>query len=380
MSGNPNQEYFSDGLTEQIINGLCKVSNLFVIARNSSFAYKGKSISVKQIAKELGVRYILEGSVQRAGDRVRITAQLIDATTDYHMWSENYDRDLEDIFALQDDITMKLISSMDVQLVHGEQAKLWDIYHNIQAYDMFMRGLEHLQHEKQQDNIHAISLLNESLRIEESATAYATLGYGHIIDIFRGWSDSILSSFEQAEKCAKKSLELDTSIDVSHRIMAVVHLYKREFDEAIREGELALKLSLNGAETHAWLAFMLCFMGEAEEAIDHLKRAIRLNPIPPYHYHMFLGFAYRLNGNYRKAIHASKKALSYNPDQIVPYLVMASSYAKMDELNAAKIAVNNLLRIDPTFSLEYYAMTRPYKNQSDLDDVLDSLRKAGLPD
>jgi adenylate cyclase len=168
MSGDSSQEYFSDGLTEHIINGLCKISNLFVIARNSSFAYKGKSVSVKQIAKELGVRYILEGSVQCAGNRVRITAQLIDAITDYHMWSENYDRDLEDIFALQDEITAKLINALEVNLTSGEQARLWEGgTTNIQAYDKIARGMKSFNRFNRHDNAQARLFFEQASKLDE---------------------------------------------------------------------------------------------------------------------------------------------------------------------------------------------------------------------
>ncbi|MDH3723680.1 MAG: adenylate/guanylate cyclase domain-containing protein, partial [Desulfobacteraceae bacterium] len=192
MSGDPGQEYFSDGLTEQIINGLCKVSNLFVIARNSSFAFKGKSVSIKQIAREMGVKYILEGSVQRAGNRLRITAQLIDAATDYHLWSESYDRDLEDIFALQDEITLIIIETMRIKLTVGEQARLWaGMTTNIQAFDMMMRGLDAWNRVNEKDNKQAQHFFEQSINLDKSyALAYAWLGFTHISDIFYGWSKS----------------------------------------------------------------------------------------------------------------------------------------------------------------------------------------------
>jgi len=222
MSGDPSQEYFSDGLTEQIINGLCKVSNLFVIARNSSFAYKGKSASVKQIAKELGVKYILEGSVQKAGNRVRITAQLIDATTDYHMWSETYDRDLEDIFTLQDEIMMKLISEMEANLTFGEQARLWaKVYptNSIAAYDKIMRALEHLYKFTKQDLMKAIKLSEEAKELDDkSAIVFLILGTSHWLLLTSGWSKSAIESFEIAKRCAIRSIERSEVYDMSHAL------------------------------------------------------------------------------------------------------------------------------------------------------------------
>ena len=189
MSGDPSQEYFSDGLTEQIINGLCKIPHLLVIARNSSFAYRGKSFNIKQIAQELGVKYILEGSVQKAGNRVRITAQLIDAATDYHMWSEHYDRDLIDIFTLQDEITIQLISAMTINLTAGEQARLWttDKPSNIQAYDKCSRGNDSLFRYNEKDNKQARQFFKESIKLDNSwSWPYVMLGFTHIIDLFGG--------------------------------------------------------------------------------------------------------------------------------------------------------------------------------------------------
>ncbi|NNK84614.1 MAG: adenylate/guanylate cyclase domain-containing protein, partial [Desulfobacterales bacterium] len=209
ISGDPSQEYFSDGLTEQIINGLCKVSNLFVIARNSSFAYKGKQVGIKQIARELGVKYVLEGSVQKAGDRVRITVQLIDATTDYHMWSENYDRDLSDIFALQDEITMKLISAMELNLTVGEQARLWEGgTTNIKAYDKCMRGLEYINRYNEKDLAQGRQLLIEAIDIDEKyAMPYVWMALSHIFDLIYGWSTDALNSFDLANKAVTKAIE-----------------------------------------------------------------------------------------------------------------------------------------------------------------------------
>jgi len=383
MSGNPSQEYFSDGLTEQIINGLCKVSNLFVIARNSSFAYKGKSVSIKQIAQELGVKYILEGSVQKAGDRVRITAQLIDATTDYHMWSERYDRDLSDIFALQDEITMQLISAMMINLTDGEQARLWAAggTTNIQAYDRNMRGNDCFLRNNQKDNKQARHFFKEAINIDKAwAWPYVQLGFTHILDLFFGWSDSPLQSFEEAEKNAEKALTLNDSLDQVHSLWGHIYLLKRQHGKAIKEGERAIDLNPNGAEAHAQLGFILCCSGEIKLAIELLKRAFRLNPIPPTHFYYFLGTAYRISGRYKKAIELAKKVLRGNPDQLEPYLLLAVSYSLLNRPKEAHKAVEEVLRINPNFSIKYFAKMLPYKHQETVDEIIDVLRKEGLPE
>ena len=384
MSGDPGQEYFSDGLTEQIINGLCKVSNLFVIARNSSFAYKEKSVNVKQIGKELGVRYILEGSVQKAGDRVRITAQLIDTTTGYHLWSENYDRDLSDIFALQDEITLKIMDALHIKLTWGEQARLWHEkgwVTNIQAFDKQMRGLDCFYRVNAKDNKQARHFFKEAINIDKGFTfAYIVLGYTHIIDLTFGWSKSPIESFEQAEKNVEKALALNDSIDLAHSLLGWIYLFKRQHDEAIKAGERAVELNPNGADAHANLAFILIFSEKVELAIELLKRAFRLNPIPQSHYYLFLAMAYRDNGQYEKAIEVGKKALSGNPDNLPVHLTLAASYSAINRTEDARKAVEEILRINPGFSLEYFANTLPSKNQEELDKYINALRKAGLPE
>ena len=382
MNKDPEQEYFSDGLTEQIINGLCKVSNLFVIGRNSSFAYKGKSIRTKQIAQELGVRYILEGSVQKAGDRVRITAQLIDATTDYHMWSERYDRDLSDIFDLQDEITMKLIDAMHINLTSGEQARLWGGgTTNIQAYDRCMRGTEYFFRMNEKDNKQAQQFYKKAINIDKAyVLPYVMLGFTHIFDLLYRWSNSPIKSFEQAETCAENALTLNDSFDITHILWGWIYLFKRQHDEAIKEGERAIELNPNGAEAHVHLAFILCLSDETELAIKLLKRAFRLNPIPLPHYYSILAIAYRNNGQYEKAIELSKKGLIGNPDQLSVYLTLAASYCILNKTEEARKAVEEILRIDPNFSIEYHAKTMPYKHQETGDRFIEALRKAGLPE
>ena len=381
MSGDPSQEYFSDGLTEQIINGLCKVSNLFVIARNSTFAYKGKAVTVKQIAKELGVRYILEGSVQKAGNRVRITAQLIDATTDYHMWSEAYDRDLEDIFTLQDEITLRIVETMQIKLTMGEQARLWaGMTANIQAFDMMMRGLDAWSHTTEKDNKQAQKYFNQAIDIDNTyALAYAWLGYTHTSDIFYGWSKNPIESFGHAERCAEKALSLSDSCDHSHVLLAWTYMVKRQHNEAIKEAERAIELNPNGADAHASSAFIHCFADNAKVAIDMVKAAFRLNPVPNQYYYTVLGIAYRLEERYREAIEIAKKCLIGTPDNLQALLILAACYSSLDKIEEADKTSKQILRVNPNFLTENYVMTLPYKNQDVANRYIDVLRKAGLP-
>ena len=382
MSGDPSQEYFSDGLTEQIINGLCKLSNLFVIARNSSFAYKGKAISVKQIAKELGVRYVLEGSVQKAGDRVRITAQLIDATTDYHMWSENFDRNLEDIFTLQDEITMKLIEVMQIKLIFGEQARLWHgETKSIKAFDLFMRGYERFCHFNESDNIEAQNFFKKAIELDHTyALAHTCLGYTYISQLAYGWTDSLLQTFEMAESCVNKALEINNSLDMAHSLLGWILLHKRQHDEAIIAGKRAVELNPNGAQVLASFAFILCFCEKTKIAIEILKKAFRLNPLPPPYYYNFMAMAYRIDGQYEKAIEFAKKGISSDHSQLTPYVTMAISYSLLNQIEKANKAIEYVLKIDPKLTVNNYTALMPYKRKESVDEVADALRKAGMPD
>jgi adenylate cyclase len=382
MSGDPSQEYFSDGLTEQIISGLCKVSNLFVIARNSSFAYKGKAVSTKQIALELGVRYILEGSVQRAGDRVRITAQLIDATTDYHMWSKTYDRDMKDIFALQDEITIKLIEEMEVNLTYGEQAHLYyKDMGNIQAFDKLQKGMECFFRYKQQDNARARIYFEQASKLDNtSAAILASIGWTHIIDIISNWSDSPLKSILEAENNAQKAIALNDSLDIPHGVLAFIHLFNKEYDKAIYEAKQAVDLNPNGADAIANLGFITSITGEPDKGIILLKEAFRLNPIPLPQYYYYLGEAYRLTGQDEKAIEIVNRGIMMESGTVYSYLLLIVCYVNLDKLEKAKKYAKKVLEIDPNFSVEYYKSTAIISDQAESERAIEALRKAGIPD
>jgi len=381
MSGDPTQEYFSDGLTEQIINGLCKVSNLFVIARNSSFAYKSKAVSIKKIAQELGVKYILEGSVQKAGDRVRITAQLIDATTDYHMWSENYDRNLHDIFVLQDEITLKLIEIMHVKLIFGEEAYNFQDIKNIKAYDKFMRGLEYLRRHNEHYNAQARNYFEQASKLDESSAAIIIgLGLTYFFDYFYNWGNSPKESFINMEKCSDKAFELNDSLSLAYELSALITFLNKDFDGAIEKAEKAVALNPNGAEAISCLAFISCFAGDPDRALNIMQRAFRLNPIPPSQYYHILGIAYSMVGQIEEAINFLYKGVSIDPNPISQYLTLATCYILLKKTDKAKKMAGRVLELDPNFSVKYYTSILPYQNQQMLEVFVDSLRKAGLPD
>jgi adenylate cyclase len=382
MSGDPSQEYFSDGLTEQIINGISKIRNLFVIARNSTFTYKGRAVKVQQVGQELGVKYVLEGSVQKSGERVRITAQLIDAKTGHHLWSENFDRDLIDIFAIQDEITIKVIDALHVKLIDGEQWHQWEgLTNNINAFNKYLQGMEYFYRLKEGDNSQARKLFEEAIRLDSDyVSPHALLAWTHLNDVYFGWSKSPLVSLEQAEKLAEKTLELDDSIDFAHVLMGQIYLLKRQHDAAIEEGERAVALNPNGAHAYAFLGFTLSLSGRPEDAIASVKKAIRLNPIPPDFYLGFLAGAFRVSGKYEEAIKACKRALGQNPDILFVHIILTACYSMLGSDKEARKAASEVLRINPKFSIAYVAKTLPHKNQSDIDIYVEALSKAGLPD
>jgi adenylate cyclase len=380
MSRDPEQEYFSDGITEEIITALSKVPRLFVIARNSTFTYKGKPVKVQKVAEELGVRYVLEGSVRTAGERVRITAQLIDAITGHHLWGERYERNMKDIFALQDEITLKILVALQVKLTKGEQrALLGKGTDNLEAYLKLLQSSEHAARFTKEDNVLARQLAKEAIALDRGyAIAYLRLSATHLMDLMYGSSESPRESLRLAEELVKKALALDANLAEAHAFLGRIYLTKRQHEKAVAEGERALALAPHSDFVHAALAFTLRYTGRPEEAIALYKKAIRLNPIPPLWYVWGLGFSHFMLGQYEEAIAELRKALHRAPDSQFSHIVLAATYSELGCEEDARAAAAEILRIDPTFSLERWAKTQMYKNQADIDRVVEALRKAGL--
>jgi adenylate cyclase len=382
MSGDPDQEFFSDGISEQIISGICRIRDLFVIARNSSFAYKGKVIKVQQVGSELGVRYVLEGSVQRSNQRVRITAQLIDAQTDHHLWADNYDRELEDIFAIQDEITIKLIDALSLNLIEGEQWRQWEgRTSNIKAYLAALQGIQYSYRLTREDNFQACRFLEKAIALDPGyPVPQAFLGQCHLADIFFDWSTSPRESFQKAEEAVQKALVLAGDSDFAHSLMSPIHLMRREHDLGIKAARHAISLNPNGANAYTWLAFALIFSGRPAEAIAIMHKAIRLNPFPPPYYYLFLGLANRVAGNYEEAMKVYRMAVDGCPNAILVLLGMTACYVNLGRLKEAQQTAAEIMKTYPDFSLEWYAATMPFRHKSDLDPFIESLRKAGLHD
>jgi TolB-like protein/class 3 adenylate cyclase/Tfp pilus assembly protein PilF len=379
LSGDPEQEYFADGIAENIITALSKVGELFVIARNSSFTYKGKPVKVQQVSRELGVRYVLEGSVRRSGDRVRITAQLIDAKNGQHLWAENYDRDFKNIFEIQDEITKKIVTSLRIKLTEGEQARMLDKRSkNLDVYLKFAQAQSLWRKGTKEGYIRFSQLAQKIIDIEpESSIGYWMLGWYHWVLAMEGTSPR--ESMKKSFKFAQKALSLDESDSLSHGLLGNIYLLMRKYDKAIESGKRAVELDPNGAQVHALLGMTLGYAGHLDEGIDQLNKGIRLNPFPAYWYYYYLGFCYRQKGQYEDALTEFKKALQRSPDAYLNYMGLATVYVFLDRQEEAEAAARKVLEINPNFSTGRASKAWPFKNPADLNLLVGALRKAGLP-
>jgi adenylate cyclase len=379
MSDDPKQEYFSDGITEQIITGLSKVPKLFVIARTSSFKYKGRKVDVRKVGRELGVRYVLEGSVQKSGNRLRITAQLIDAIEGHHLWSERYDRELKDIFALQDDITMKIMTAMQVKLTLGEQQRtLGKGTDNFKAYIKYIHAYEVLYKFNKQDNILSRMLAKEAIALDPGfGLAYSVLGWTYLIETMFGWSKSPEQSLSQAMDLAKKALALNDSLDCAHGLLGYCYRLKGEYEKAVAESNRALEVAPNAERAHQYLGMALIFAGRSEEAIPVYERAMRLSPFPTSVTLNYSGLAHLLTGRYEEAISMCKKAVDVSPSYIFPHIYLTVAYDAAGRDEEARAEAEEVLRLNPKFSVDF-VKTLKYKRKADTDLLVNGLRKAGL--
>jgi len=382
MSGNPKDDLFGDGLAEGIINGLAKSENLFVISRNSSFTYKGKSVGVKQVAEEMGVRYVIEGSIQSEGERVRITVQLIDALNGHHLFSERYDRDLKNILNLQDEITMKVLTAVQVKLTTGEGARMYEKgTKNLDAYLKVLEAHELKAGTMNKEHVErAMQLLEEAIALDpEYAYAYSILSSAYFDLVVLGASDSPRESLRQAVELGKKAVALDESNPYAHANLAFPYMYLRELDKAISEAEKGISLAPNYAGAYFALGAVLYMVGRPKEAIPILQKCLRLSPVPIHSQVLgILAVSYSMLGQYEEAIATYKKELQiYGPDHLMAHLGLAGTYATLGRENEARAEGAEVLRIDPEFSLERFIKSLPW-DQSRKDRAADALRKAGL--
>jgi adenylate cyclase len=379
MSGDAEQEYFSDGITEDLITDLSKLSGLFVIARHSVFTYKGKAAKVQEVGREFGVRYVLEGSVRKANNRVRITAQLVDATTGHHLWAERYDRDLQDIFALQDELVQKIVTTLKLQVAVWEQGiavrKHTD---SVEAYDALLRGLAYLYRFTPEAIVQARQIWERAVELDpQYADAYAGLGWAYYLEWNLQWSPDP-HALEQAFALAQQAVAFDESLPEPHKLLSYVYLFKKQHDRALAEAERAIALDPNDAESYMGLADVLSFAGRPEEALGLLAQAMRLNPRYPLLYSIALARVYHLTGQSGEAIATLKRTLSRSPDALGAHLTLAALYSEGGQEAEARMEAAEVLRLNPHWSLEVWRQRAPYRDAAVLERFLAALRKAGL--
>ena len=381
LSNDPSQDYFSDGITEDITTDLSRLSSLFVISRNSAFTYKGKATKVQEVSREMGVRYVLEGSVRRTDNQIRITAQLIDATTDHHLWAERYDRPLKDIFAVQDEIVQQIVTTLNLQLTLMERGvSVRKQTNNLEAYDAFLRGTEAYWHAyfemKKAELPQARQMFEKAIELDpQYAQAYAGLGWTYWLEWFGGSNPQTL---ERAGELAQKALTLDETLPAAHSLLGTVYLWKKQFDQAITEAKRVVALDSNNANGYVQLGGFFSLAGRAEEAISLIEKAMRLNPRYPPVYVQTLSTAYRMAGRYEEALVPGKKAAALLPNWLPAHANLAFIYSELGRLEEARAEVEEMRRFNPNVSLELFKQTLPYKDPAVVERHVEALRKAGL--
>jgi adenylate cyclase len=383
LSGDPDQEFIADGMTENIITTLSYIPEIFVIARNSTFTYKGKAVKAQEVAEALGVRYILEGSVQMAGDRVRIIAQLIDAASGRHLWADRYDRDLKDLFALQDEITLKIVSALQVKLSVGVQTRLArKTMPNIEAWSYGVRGYSHMMQHTNADNAKARELFERATGLAPGyAPVITALGLTHSEDARHGWSESREKSLLRAVELAKRAIVLDDSDPMIHALWGAIYLLQKRYDQAIAEGEKAVALGPNQADPHFMLAMSLHDTGRYKEALPLVRKAMRLHPYYPFWYLWLLGSVHLRMEEYEDAVEAFKMVVVREPHRISGgHLGLAIAHIRLGRKEQARSEVAEVLRLFPEFTLEVY---RKQAHGRDMDPAIvesdiEALREAGL--
>jgi TolB-like protein/Tfp pilus assembly protein PilF len=380
MTGDPTQDYFCDGLSEEIITALSKTPKLFVIARNSTFTYKGKSVKVQQVAEDLGVQFVLEGSLRKVGDRIRISSQLTDALSGHHLWAERYDRTVKDMFTIQDEITKNIITALQVKLTEGEQASIYGKgTDNLEAYLKVMEANWIYSKGTKEQVIKARQLAEEAISLDPNyALAYCILAGTHLLEIWLGLSKSPKESVNRAIEHCQRAIVMDSSLAQAHMRLGYIYAAMiRQHDEGIAEGEKALALAPNSADIVNGHAMILTYAGRLNEAIPLYREALRLNPKPPNNYYRHFAVALREAGQYDEAIAQLKKAIKQEPNDPLAYLVLTTAYSYAGREEEARAAAAEVLRIRPTFRIEQL----PQGTHRDLAIVQhenEALRNAGL--
>ncbi len=379
LGGDPEQEYFADGITEDLITELSRFQELRVIARNSVLIYKTKPVRVQEVGRDLGVRYVLEGSVRKAGGRVRITAQLVDAGTGHHLWAERFDRDLADIFAVQDEVTGRIVATLAGKLAESERRRARSGQtENLEAYDCVLRGRELWERFTPKDNREARRLYEKAIELDpDYARAYASLAWTYLVEHSERWGNTEDQPLERALEFAREGVMVNPASHSNHLALGQVCLSKGLYEEALEALETAIQLNPNDADGYAFLARALSFAGRADEAIDLMAKAQRLNPAAPHWYAWNLGMAYYLARRYEESVSALRKG---RPLGSMAYRWLAAAYGQLGRELEAKAATEEYLQRTPDFSLASHLEMLPFQHAEDREHYAAGLRKAGLPE
>ncbi len=382
MSGDPEQEYFSDGITEDIITEVSRYPDLLVIARHSSFAYKGSAVDVKKVALELGVRYVLEGSVRKAGNRIRVTAQLIDAKSGAHLWAERFDRNLEDIFAVQDEITQIVVGTLGPKLqAAGADLVMKEDPARLNAYDLVLRALAHWHRFTKADHEETGRLAQAAIDIDPSyARAYSVLAINLMQTRNSGYADDPDAYLAAGLEAARKAVALDNNDAEAHTVLSALCLFTEQHEQAITECRRAIELNPNFAEAHARLANALACSGRTEDALAELNMAIRLNPHHPPNYLMMLGRTYFVQGDYQTAIAPLERAVNVGPGFTPSWTALAACYSATGRIEEARTLIFKLLSDVPGLTLAFVRSVTPFKDPETRERFVTFLRTAGLPE
>ncbi len=380
MSNDPEQDYFSDGMTEDLITDLSQVSGLFVIARNTVFTYKGRAINIRDVGAELGVRYVLEGSVRRAGDDLRINAQLIDAETGGHLWAQRYNRKLTDVFALQDEVVQKIVSALAITLNPVEEKRLSRTAQvNPEAYDILLRGLERLRRFSNETNVEAREYFQRAIALDPKFTrAYSALAFSHAVDIIMNWTDDLETSSAEALQLAKQALRLDPSVHQTYFALSATYRHTHRLDEAITAARQSIALDPNYADGYGELAANLNYAGKPDEALAAIGEATRLNPSRPFFYVWMEGFSHYLLGHLDKAAELFEQVKRSNPHFPLAHKMLAATYSEMGRIDDAEWAAEELMVLVPQFTLAQERERIPFKDDAVRERFLKALQKAGI--
>ncbi|OAP46189.1 adenylate/guanylate cyclase domain-containing protein [Sinorhizobium americanum] len=382
MSRDADQEYFSDGITEDIITDLSKVSGLFVIARNSAFVYKDKAFNVSQVCRELGVRLALEGSIRKAGNRVRVTAQLIDGSSGGHVWADRYDRDLTDIFEVQDDITQQIVTALKVTLSEAEKSRNAEAgTRDAGAHDLFLRGRELLRAVKKDRDMfeQATACFRRALTLDPNyAAPHAGLGMAYILDYQNSWSATPEASLHKAECFADEAIGKDGQDPYNHFVVSLVAMFRRNYQRWAEEADRALALNPNFASALNIRGVLHIYTGEPEKGIPYIERAMRLDPAVQQQYLHFLGTAYFVAGEYEKAAALFSDRIEVNPTTDLSRAFLASTLGHLGKLDEAHRVWRDLMEINPNYSAAEHVARLPFRDASDAEKFTEGLSKAGL--